>query len=51
MIQACGYFCIGVINFMFKGKTLTDCTNVSSPNDFIKNDDVILNYFINNKYV
>ena len=22
----CGYFCIGFINFMFNGKTLTDCT-------------------------
>ena len=30
----CGYFCIGFINFMFKGKTLTDYTNLFSPDDF-----------------
>ena len=27
----CGYFCIGFIDFMLKGKTLTDLTNVFSP--------------------
>ena len=41
----CGYFCIGFINFMFDGKSLTDCTNLFSPNDFNKNDDIILKYF------
>ena len=41
----CGYFCIGFINFMFNGKSLTDYTNLFSPNDFNKNDDIILNYF------
>ena len=30
----CGYFCIGFINFMFNGKSLTDYTNLFSPNDF-----------------
>ena len=30
----CGYFCIGFLNFMFKGKTLNDCTNLFSPDDF-----------------
>ena len=44
----CGYFCIGFINFMFKGKSLTEYTNHFSPNDFKKNDDTILNYFMNN---
>ena len=34
----CGYFCIGFINFMFNGKSLTDYTNLFSPNDFNKND-------------
>ena len=29
----CGYFCIGVIDFMFKGKTLTEFTNLFSPNN------------------
>ena len=41
----CGYFCIGFINFMFNGKSLTDCTNLFSPNDFKKTDDIILKYF------
>ena len=41
----CGYFCIGFINFMFNGKSLTDYTNLLSANDFNKNDDIILNYF------
>ena len=39
------YFCIGFINFMFNGKSLTDYTNLFSPNDFNKNDDIILKYF------
>ena len=29
------------------GKSLTDYTNLFSPNDFKKNDDIILNYFLN----
>ena len=41
----CGYFWIGFINFMFNGKSLTDYTNLFSPNDFNKNDDIILKYF------
>ena len=41
----CGYFCIGFINVMFNGKSLTDYTNLFSPNDFNKNDDIILKYF------
>ena len=32
----CGYFCIGFIGFMPKGKTLTDFTNLFSPNNFLK---------------
>ena len=43
----CGYFCIGFINYMFMDKTLTDYTNLISPNNFRKNDDIILNYFLN----
>ena len=30
----CGYFCIGFINFMFKGNNLTDFSNLFSPNNF-----------------
>ena len=41
----CGYFCIGFIDFMLAGKTLTEFTNLFSPNNFKKNDDIILNYF------
>ena len=44
----CGYFCIGFIDFMIAGKTLTDFTNFFSPNNFEKNDDIILNYFTDN---
>ena len=44
----CGYFCIGFIGFMFKGKSLTDFTNLFSPNNFRKTDDVFLNYFMPN---
>ena len=42
----CGYFCIGFIDFMLESKSLTDFTNLFSPNDFKKNDDIILNYFL-----
>ena len=43
----CGYFCIGFINYMFKGKSLTEFTIIFSPNNFKKNDDIILNYSLN----
>ena len=41
----CGYFCIGFIDSMLKmlkGKRLTEFTNLFLPNDFKKNDDIIL---------
>ena len=44
----CGYFCIGFIDFMFAGMTLTEYTNLFSQNKFKKNDDIILNFFMNN---
>ena len=43
----CGYFCIEFINYMLKGKTLLDYTNLLSPNDFKKNDRVIKRIFKN----
>ena len=43
----CGYFCIKFINYMLKGKTLLDYTNLFSPNDFKKNDRVIKRIFKN----
>ena len=42
----CSYFCIGFINFMFNGNSLTDYTNLFSPNDLKKkNDDIIVKCF------
>ena len=41
----CGYFCIGFIDFMLKGKSLFDYTNLFFPNDYKKNDKIILKYF------
>ena len=41
----CGYFCIEFINYMFKGKTLLEYTNLFSPNDFKKNDQTIKSIF------
>ena len=42
----CGYFCIGFIDFMLAGKILTEYTNLFSPNNLKKNDDIILKYFM-----
>ena len=41
----CGYFCIGFIDFMLKGKSLLDYTNLFYPIDYEKNDKMILKYF------
>ena len=41
----CGYFCIGFTDLKLAGKTLTEYANLFSPNNFKKNDDIILNYF------
>ena len=46
--KMCGYFCIGFIGFILARKTLTEYTNLFSPNNFKKNEDIILNYFISN---
>ena len=35
-IIICGYFCIGIFDFMLAGKELTDYTNLFSPHDFKK---------------
>ena len=43
-----GCFCIGFIDSILAGKTLTEFTNLFSPNNVKKNDDIILNYFTNN---
>ena len=41
----CGYFCTGFIDFMLKGESLLDYTDLFSPNDYDQNDKVILKYF------
>ena len=48
----CRYFCIRFIDFMVEGKSLTECTNLFfTSSDFTNNDDIILNYFMNNTYI
>ena len=37
----CGYFCILFIEYMLNNKTLTDYTNLFSPWNFKKNDEII----------
>ena len=41
----CGYFCIGFIDFMEKGKSLLDYTNLFFPNEYEKNDKVKIKCF------
>ena len=43
----CRYYCIGFIDFMPTGKTLTEYTNLFPPNNFKKND-IVLNHFMSN---
>ena len=43
----CGYFSIEFINYMLKGKTLLDYTNLFLPNDFKKKDRAIKRIFKN----
>ena len=46
----CGYFYIGFINFIFNGNSLTDYTNLFSPSDLKKNDDIILKFLVYRMY-
>ena len=41
----CGYFYIGFIDFMLKGKSLLDYTNLISPSDYEKKNKIILKDF------
>ena len=41
----CGYFCVGFIDFMLKGKNLLEYKNLFSSNEYKKNDKIILKYF------
>ena len=42
-----GYFCIGFIDFVLAGKKFTDFTNLFSPHNFKKKDNIILSYLKN----
>ena len=42
----CGCFCIRFTTFIFKVKSVTDFTNLLSPDSFKKNDEIILNWFL-----
>ena len=41
----CGYFCIGFIGFILKGKSLLGYTDLFSPNKYKENDKKILKCF------
>ena len=41
----CRHFCIWFIDFMLKGKSLLDYTNIFSPNDYKKINQIILKRF------
>ena len=43
----CGYFYIGLTDFMLAGKTLIEYTSLFSPYVFEKNDHIIFSYFKN----
>ena len=41
----CVYFCIWFIDFMLRGKSLLEYTNLFSPNEYKKNDKIISKCF------
>ena len=41
----CRYFYIGFTDFMLRGRSLLDYTNLFSPNAYEKNDEIIRKYF------
>ena len=41
----CGYFCIGFIDLMLKGKRILEYTNLFSSNDYEKNTKIMLKSF------
>ena len=45
MIRLCGYFCFGFTDFILKGKSLLDYTNLFFPNKYENIDKIILKYF------
>ena len=41
----CGFYCIFFIDYMLTGETLSDYTNLFSPNDYKKSGKIIYKYF------
>ena len=41
----CWYFCLGFIDFILKGKSLLEYTNLFSLNKYEKNEKIILKFF------
>ena len=41
----CGYFCIGFIDFMLKGKSLLEYTHLFFLNEYKLNEKIVLKYF------
>ena len=46
LLCVCGFYCITFIEYMIGGKVLLDYTNLFSPNDYIKSDKIMHQYFI-----
>ena len=44
----CGYFCLGFIGFMLKGKSSLEYTNLFSPSECKNKDKIILKYLQQN---
>ena len=42
----CKYFCIGFIDFMLKGNSLLEYTNLFSSNEYKRNDKIIEKLFL-----
>ena len=45
----CGFYCIAFMEYMIPGKILLDYTNLFSPNNYKKNDELIYKY-LKDKY-
>ena len=41
----CGYFCIEFIDFIIKGKSLLEYTNLFYPDEYEKIDKILLKYY------
>ena len=41
-----GFYCVAFIEYLIAGKTLLVYTNLFSPNDYQKNDNIIYKFFL-----